>query len=110
MRGRLGFGAYWVAVVLAAQVIAVGAGASAPLQPLLSVIVAITVPGFVLLDLPELGGWPMRLLLAIAGSLSLNLLLVSLGLLPNALWLLAVGGLAYWAARRFLVAYAGSTE
>ena len=110
MNGRIGFGSSWVAVVIAAQVLAVNFDAGPPLQQLLSIIFVLTVPGFVVLDLPQLGGLPMRSMLAIAGSLSVNLLLVSVGLLPNALWIVAVGVLAYWSARRFLVGYASQLD
>jgi len=91
----------WVVIVAIGQTASVWAEAGPPLQPSLSIVFVLTVPGFVILDLEQPKAFTARLMLGVAGSIGLNVALVSLGLLPSFVWIAAVGVFALWGTRRY---------
>ncbi len=94
----------WVVIVAIGQTASVWADAGPPLQPSLSIVFVLTVPGFVILDLEQPKAFTARLMLGVAGSIGLNVALVTLGLLPSFVWIAAVGVFAFWGTQRYLAA------
>lgn len=76
-----------VAVVGAAQILSIALGLGAPLQPFLSVLFVLTCPGFLLMDMSAPRDFSARLMIAIAGSLSINIAIATLVLVAEARWI-----------------------
>ena len=77
-------GLTWVALVSAAELIAVAAGISAPIQPLLGVVFVLTCPGFLILDMRRPSDPVARMMLGVGASISANILVVTLVLVTDA--------------------------
>lgn len=99
-----GWGSAWVGAITVLEVAAVVAGWGPPLQPALSVVFLLTVPGFVMIDLGQPHDLPSRVLVGIAGSVAINVVLVSFYLLPSVMMVGAVALIAFWIAQRHLSA------
>ncbi len=81
------FGLTTVAVVGAAQAIAIAFAIGPPLQPLLSVLFVLTCPGFLLMDLERPRDRTARLMISIGGSLSINIAIATVVLVAEARWI-----------------------
>lgn len=101
---RPGLGTIWAVVLLVIEVTTVSRNWGPPLQPLLSVVFVLTFPGAFVVDLRGTTDLASRFLLAIAGSLAFNVAVVSIWLLPNAVWLIPVGLATLWSLQRHLKA------
>ncbi len=96
-------GLTWVGAVAVAQAFAAWQGMGPPVQPILPLLFVLTVPGFILLDLSRPADRTARFLLAIGASLGTNVVLVSVLLLPMAIWMVptaAVSGVGLWKVLR----------
>lgn len=80
------YGLITVAVVGAAQVLAIGLQAGTPIQPSLSILFVLTCPGFLLLDLEQPVDRSARFILAIGGSLAVNTAIATVVLVADARW------------------------
>jgi hypothetical protein len=86
-RGGRRTGLMVVGVIGAAQVASLALGLSTPFQPLLSILFVLTCPGFLLFDLDKPNDVSARLLLAIGGSLSMNIAIATVVLVAEARWI-----------------------
>lgn len=94
-------------VVAAAQLLASWLELGPPVQPLLPIVFALTVPGFVLLDLDHPTDRVARLMLGVAASLATNVVLVTVLLLGDPIWIapsLGVALIGVWRLVRFNLA------
>lgn len=94
-------GLVWVGVVAGAQILAALLKLGPPIQPILPIVFALTVPGFVLLDLEYPADRVARFVLGVAGSLATNVVLVTVLLLGSPIWMIPVGGVALVGLWRF---------
>ncbi len=99
-----GFGQIWVAAIAIAEVTSVYFEVGPPLQPLLSVVFVMTVPGLVILDMEQPSAFTARLMLGVVGSIGLNVALVTVGLIPSFIWLVSIGVLGFWGILRYVEA------
>lgn len=76
-----------VAVVGAAQAVAITFAVGPPLQPLLSVLFVLTCPGFLLMDLERPRDRTARLMISIGGSVSINVAIATVVLVAEARWI-----------------------